>query len=42
MGPLAPSARLAFDTLRTVASWGGTGVPRRYFVEDVVYLRDQP
>ncbi len=41
MGSLAPSARLAFDTLRTVAPWGGTGVPRRYFVEDVFYLRDR-
>jgi HK97 family phage portal protein len=41
MGPLAPSGRLAFDTLRTVAPWGGTGVPRRYFVEDVFYLRDR-
>ena len=41
MGPLAPSGRLAFDTLRTVAPWGGTGVPRRYFVEEVFYLRDR-
>jgi HK97 family phage portal protein len=41
MGPLAPSGRLAFDTLRTVAPWGGTGVPKRYFVEDVFYLRDR-
>jgi HK97 family phage portal protein len=41
MGPLAPSGRLAFDTLRTIAPWGGTGVPRRYFVEEVFYLRDR-
>ena len=41
MGPLAPSARLAFDTLRTVAPWGGTGVPRRYFADEVFYLRDR-
>ena len=41
MGPLAPSGRLAFDTLRTIAPWGGTAVPRRYFVEEVFYLRDR-
>jgi HK97 family phage portal protein len=41
MGPLAPSGRLAFDTLRTIAPWGGTGVPRRYFAEDVFFLRDR-
>ena len=41
MGPLAPSGRLAFDTLRTVAPWGGTGVPKRYFAEEVFYLRDR-
>ena len=41
MGPLAPSARLAFDTLRTIAPWGGTGVPRRYFADEVFYLRDR-
>lgn len=41
MGPLAPSARLAFDTLRTVAPWGGSGVPRRYFHDEVFYLRDR-
>ena len=41
MGPLAPSGRLAFDTLRTVAPWGGTGVPRRYFVEELFYLRER-
>ncbi len=41
MGPLAPSGRLAFDTLRTVAPWGGTGQPQRYFAEDVFYLRER-
>jgi HK97 family phage portal protein len=41
MGPLAPSARLAFDTLRTIAPWGGTGVPRRYFADEVFYLRER-
>jgi HK97 family phage portal protein len=41
MGPLAPSGRLAFDTLRTIAPWGGTGVPRRYFAEEVFYLRER-
>jgi HK97 family phage portal protein len=41
MGALAPSGRLAFDTLRTVAPWGGTGVPRRYFAEEVFYLRER-
>ena len=41
MGPLAPSARLAFDTLRTISPWGGTGVPRRYFATEVFYLRDR-
>ena len=41
MGPLAPSARLAFDTLRIIAPWGGTGVPRRYFADEVFYLRDR-
>ena len=41
MGPLAPSGRLAFDTLRTVAPSGGTGVPRRYFAEEIFYLRDR-
>jgi phage portal protein BeeE len=41
MGPLAPPARLAFDTLRTIAPWGGSGVPRRYFAEEVFYLRDR-
>jgi HK97 family phage portal protein len=41
MGPLAPSGRLAFDTLRTIAPWGGTGVPRRYFAEEVFFLRER-
>ena len=41
MGPLAPSARLAFDTLRIIAPWGGSGVPRRYFADEVFYLRDR-
>jgi HK97 family phage portal protein len=41
MGPLAPSARLAFDTLRIIAPWGGTGTPRRYFADEVFYLRDR-
>ena len=41
MGPLAPSARLAFDTLRIIAPWGGTGVPRRYFADEVFYLRER-
>ena len=41
MGPLAPSGRLAFDTLRIIAPWGGTGVPRRYFADEVFYLRDR-
>jgi HK97 family phage portal protein len=41
MGPLAPSARLAFDTLRIIAPWGGSGVPRRYFADEVLFLRDR-
>lgn len=41
MGPLAPSAKLAFDTLRIIAPWGGTGVPRRYFATEVFYLRER-
>ena len=34
-------ARLAFDTLRIIAPWGGTGVPRRYFADEHFYLRDR-
>jgi HK97 family phage portal protein len=41
MGPLAPSAKLAFDTLRTIAPWGGTGSPRRYFASEVFLLRER-
>ena len=41
LGPQAPSARLAFDVMRLVAPWGGTGVPKRLFAEDCLYLRDR-
>ena len=42
MGPLAPSGRLAFDTLRTVAPWGGTGVRKRYFAEEYSFCATAP
>jgi HK97 family phage portal protein len=41
LGPQAPSARLAFDVMRLVAPWGGTGVPRRIFADDCLFLRDR-
>jgi HK97 family phage portal protein len=41
LGPQAPTARLAFDVMRIVAPWGGTGVPKRLFAEDCLYLRDR-
>jgi HK97 family phage portal protein len=41
LGPQAPTARLAFDVMRLVAPWGGTGVPKRIFAEDCLFVRDR-
>ena len=43
IGPLAPSGRLAFDVLRTVAPFGGTGTPRRMFADngELFFLRER-
>jgi HK97 family phage portal protein len=41
--PLSPGGRLAFDVLRTVAPFGGSGTPRRLFSDngELFYLRDR-
>jgi HK97 family phage portal protein len=43
VGPLAPGGRLAFDILRTVAPFGGTGTPRRMFADngELFFLRER-
>ena len=43
VGPLAPSGRLAFDILRTVAPFGGNGTPRRLFADngELFFLRER-
>jgi HK97 family phage portal protein len=41
--PLSPGGRLAFDVLRTVAPFGGSGTPRRLFADngELFFLRDR-
>ena len=38
---LLPSGRLAYDIVRFVAPWGGTGEARRYLDHEVFHLRDR-
>jgi HK97 family phage portal protein len=41
--PLSPGGRLAFDVLRTVVPFGGSGTPRRLFADngELFFLRDR-
>ena len=38
---LLPSGRMAFDVVRFLAPWGGSGAPRRYLDDEVLLLRDR-
>lgn len=38
---LLPSGRLAYDIMRYIAPWGGSGEPRRYLDDEVFHLRDR-